>query len=332
MRNYFCAILVLLTGFLGCFPDAVLFGQTKIIEAIIARVNDEIITLSDYNSEVNRLRLELSRSFQGEELEKEVTKAKPNILDSIIQSKLLVQKAKDLGFGTKIDQDVNSAIENIRKQNGIPDMRAFEKAVAQQGMTMTRFREEIKNSILQESLIGTFVQSKVVTTDEELKKYYDAHVSEYTKPAEVELAEIVVFLEGKKEADAKAKIDSAVAALKGGEDFSALAKKISEGSTAPQGGNIGTFKEGTMAADVQTMLNNTKVGQYTDVIKSKFGYQILKVMKRKDRELVPMEEVKLNIQKQVYFEKYRPLLDKYLKEVRDESFIEIYQDKLETKS
>lgn len=325
-RLFLSAIASGIAAFLSFGP---ITAQPKIIECIIARVNDDIITLTEYNGELAKVKAELGRTYQGVEFEKQFEQAKPGVLDSLIQSKLLVQKAKDLGFGNKIDQDVSAAVENIRKQNGIPDMRAFEQALAQQGLNMGRFREEIKNSILQEALIGTFVQSKVVTTDEELKKFYDEHKDDYTKPAELELAEIVVFLEGKKEPEARSKIDSALDRLKKGEDFGALAKSMSEGSTAQQGGGIGTFKEGTMAADVQKVLSKLSVGQNSEIIKSKFGFQILKVVKRKERELVPLEEVKNNIQRQVYFAKYKPLLEKYLKEVREESFIEIYKEKME---
>ncbi len=318
----FIWIGMLLAGGGVFFSD--LTAQRKVIERIVARVNDDIITLSEYNYELERLRGELSRSVQGEELEKQFELQKPNVLESLIQSKLLVQKAKDLGFGNKIDQEVNSYIEGFRKQNGIPDMRSLEQALRQAGMSMARWRDDIKNSILQEALIGTFVQSKVVTTDEELQKYYNSHKEEFTKPGEVELAEIVFFLEGKKEEDVRTKANSALNALKGGEDFAAVAKKMSEGSTAQQGGGIGTFKLGTMSADVQNAVKNLTSGKFSEIIKSKFGYQILKVVNRKEQEMVPLAEVKKTIQAKVYYEKYRPMLDKYLKEVRDESFVEIY--------
>ena len=307
-----------------------LLAQRKVLEKIVARVNDDIITLSEYNNELNRMRAELSRAYQGEELEKEYAKQKENALENIIQNKLLVQKAKEMGFGGKIDLEVSSYIESFRKQNNIPDARSLEQALAQAGMTMSQWREEIKNSILQEALIGTFVQSKVVTTDEEIQKYYDGHKAEYSKPAEVEVAEIIFYLEGNRDADVQAKAEAALQRLKAGEDFAEVAKKSSEGPTAQQGGNIGTFKFGTMAADIQKAVFALSGGQYTGVLKTKFGYQILKVVSKKESELVPLADVKKNIQGRIYYEKYRPLLERFLKEVRDESYVEKYLHDLKT--
>jgi hypothetical protein len=100
-------------------------AQRRVVEKIIARVNDDIITYSEYNNELNRMRVELSRVYQGEELEKEFAKQKENALENIIHNKLLVQKAKEMGFGGKIDLEVSSYVESFRKQNNIPDMRSL---------------------------------------------------------------------------------------------------------------------------------------------------------------------------------------------------------------
>jgi peptidyl-prolyl cis-trans isomerase SurA len=305
-------------------------AERKVLERILARVNDDIITLSEYNNELIRMRSDLGRVYQGEELEKAFEKQKDNALENLIQNKLLVQKAKELGFGNKIDLEVSSYIEGFRKQNNIPDLRTLEQALAQAGMTMAAWREDIKNSILQEGLIGTFVQSKVVITDEEIKKYYDSHRKEFMRQAEVEIAEIVFYLEGNKEPEVKAKAATALEKLQKGEDFTTLATKVSEGPTAKQGGNIGNFKYGTMAPEIQKAVFALDAGQYTGLLKSKFGYQIIKVLKKKDAESIPLEEVKKNIQSKIYYDKYRPLLEKFLKEVRDESYVEIYKESVKT--
>jgi peptidyl-prolyl cis-trans isomerase SurA len=303
-------------------------AQRKVLEKIVARVNDDIITLTDYNNELARMRAELSRMYQGEELEKEYEKLKDNALENIIQNKLLVQKAKEMGFAGKIDLEVSSYVESFRKQNNIPDVKSLERALAQAGMSMSQWREEIKNSILQEALIGTFVQSKVVTTDEEIQKYYEGHKKEFAKPAEVEVSEIIFYLEGNKESDVQAKAEATVQRLKNGEDFAEVAKKVSEGPTAKQGGNIGGFKYGTMAPDIQKAVFSISAGQYTSALKTKFGFQILKVNSKKEAEFIPLDEVKKNIQSKIYYDKYRPLLERFLKEVRDESFVEIYKQDL----
>lgn len=319
------------------FLVAVLFGaalsfsvhaEKKILERIIARVNDEIITQSEFNNELLRLRNDLRRRYQGKELEEAFEKQKEHALENIIQNKLLVQKAKDMGFGGKIEIEVSSYIERFRKDNGIPDMKTLEQALARAGMSMSQWREQIKSSILQEALISTFVQAKVVTTDEEIQEYHQSHLEEFTRPAEVEIAEIVFYLEGNQDSEVKAKAEAAKERLANGEAFEELATKLSEGPTAQQGGNIGKFKIGTMAPEIEEAVFALDVGQVTDILKTKFGYQIIKLINRKEPEQIPLEEVKDRIQRKIYYEKYKPLLEKFLKGVREESYVEIYKKSL----
>jgi len=320
--------LIAALAVIGISPVA--HAQRKVVERIVARVNDDIITLTEYNRELMRIRADISRQYQGEELEREFEKAKAGALEYIIQNKLLVQKAKEMGFGGKIDLEVSSYIEGFRKENNIPDMRSLEQALTQAGITLSQWREQIKNEILTQALIGTFVQSKVMTTDVEILKYYNDHKKEFSKPAEVDVSEIIFYLEGNREADVQAKADAAIQRLKSGEDFAELAKKVSEGPTAKQGGGIGNFKYGTMAADLQKAVFSLSAGQYTGILKSKFGFQILKVNTKKEADFIALEEVKKTIQSRIYYDKYRPLLDRFLKEVRDESFVEIYAEELKT--
>ena len=320
-------LCILLLGLTAWVPGQ---GEKRVLERIVARVNDDIITLTEYNNELTRIRNDLNRVYKGEALEEAVEKQRDSALENIIQNKLLVQKAKDMGFGGKVDLEVSAYVERFRKENGIPDMRSLEQALAQAGMNMDIWREQIKNQILQEALIGTFVQSKVVTTDEEIQEYYKIHKSEFTKPAEVEIAEIVFYLEGNMESAVEAKAKAALERLQQGEVFEDLAKTLSEGPTGEDGGGIGTFKQETMAPEIEKAVFAVSPGEYTDIVKSKFGFQILKLISRKEAEFIPLEEVKPEIQRRMYYDKYKPLLENFLKEVRDESYVEVYKESLST--
>src|SRR5512136_421186 len=134
-------LMIILAAFL---LSSVANSQSRTVDRIIAQVNDDIITLSDLNREMAEVRQELATKYAGDQLEQETRKAEKSVLDDLIRQKLMLQKAAELGFGANVDLQVTSAIENIRKQNNIKDMQEFERALAQQGMTLVGFRERLR--------------------------------------------------------------------------------------------------------------------------------------------------------------------------------------------
>jgi peptidyl-prolyl cis-trans isomerase SurA len=147
----------------------------KIVDRIVAQVNDDIITLSDVNRELQALRQELARDYSGDQLEAEVKKREKDVLESLVRDKLLLQKANELGFNANVDVQVSAAIERIRQENKIKDLQEFERLLNQQGMSMPGFREQIKKQIIKDSLIDSFVRSRITLTTTEIEKYYKDH-------------------------------------------------------------------------------------------------------------------------------------------------------------
>src|SRR5688572_7895557 len=166
----------------------IVFGwnlPAKIVDRIVAQVNDDIITLSDLNREMQAVRQELATKYAGDQLEQEVKKQEKGVLDLLIQDKLLLQKAVELGFTANVDVQVSAALERIRKENNIKDMQEFERLLGQQGQSLAGYRDYIRKRITIDSLVQNFVGSRITLLSSEIEKYYNAHPELFTTPEEI---------------------------------------------------------------------------------------------------------------------------------------------------
>src|SRR3990172_4177910 len=154
---------------------------TTIIEEIYESVGNEIITKSDYDQSSQRLYDELSRRFAGEELETKYAAQKKDLLELLIDMKLMDQKARELDIS--VDDEVNAAIRRLREENGIPDDEALEAALRNEGSSMAQLREDFRRRIIQQRILWNYVQSKVQITEDEIKNYYEQHKSEMVRPS-----------------------------------------------------------------------------------------------------------------------------------------------------
>ena len=322
MRRLFeatAALLMLCTG---------VVSQSRVVDRIVAQVNDDIITLSDLNREMGELRQDLSTRYTGDQLEQEVKKAEKMVLEELIRQRLLLQKAAELGFGANIDLQVTSAIENIRKQNKIKDMQEFERALAQQGMTMAGFRERIRRQMLTQGLVQEFVSSRITLLSQDIDKYYKDHAAEYTTPEEVTLSEIIILFAGNR-ADAESRANDIHKRLSQGEPFATLASQYSQGPTASKGGGIGSYLTAKLNPEITRAIASVKEGEVTSVQTSKDSFVIYRVDTRKAATIRPLDEVRDEIRNRLWEQKFNPEFERFITQLKDDAYIQIFA---ETKS
>ena len=312
-------------GALCAFFLAVPGGSAKVVDRIVAQVNDDIITLSDLNREMAEVREDLATKYSGERLEEEIKKAEKDVLDALIQEKLLLQKATELGFSANVDIQVTAFIEKLRKENNVKDMQEFERLLNQQGMSLPGFREKIRKKIITDGLIQELVGSHITVLTTDIEKFYREHAREFTKPEEVTLSEIVIPVEGA-EAEAQAKAEEVRQRILKGEPFATLASQYSKGRTASKGGSIGTYVTAKLNPETARAIANVKEGEVTPALKTKEGYVIYRVDTRKAASLVPLEEVKQEIQTQLWRQKFNPELQRFVTQLKEDAYIQIFTE------
>lgn len=296
-----------------------------IVEQIIARVNNDIITLSDYQKAESSLHQEAQQDCQGctdEKINEMVQDEKKNLLRDLIDQSLLVQRGKDLDIN--VDTDVIKRLDTVRQQNGLPSMDALEKAVEGSGANWEDYKQQMKNSILTQKVIQQEVGPTVKIANDEVQEYYAAHKSEFVKPEEVDISAIFFSTENKSPQEVaaiKEKAEALEKRIKAGEDFGALAKRFSEGPTANQEGELGEFKRGEMNSDIENAVFALKKGDSTDVLEASNGLQILHVNQHFDSGLQPFSKVEDEIENSLYQSKIQPAMRKYLTQLRKDSYV-----------
>ncbi|MBI1747354.1 MAG: peptidylprolyl isomerase [Acidobacteria bacterium] len=317
---------MVLTGLLWIFT----LGQTavgKIVERVIAQVNEDVITLTEYKVELANLRMIIEKELPaGKDREEAFEKKKSEVLDGLVRDKLLWQRAREYGLCSNVETEVTAYVDRLKKQYNLT-AEQFEQELTKESLTLLAFRENIARRICIDRLIGQFVTNKLTITTEEIEKYYNEHKGQFTKPEEVDLNEIVFYLEGREAAEVEAKAKAALEQLKKGAEFSEIAKKYSEGPTKDSGGAIGTFKPGMMAPEVEKAAFALNAGETSpELIRTKFGFQILKVTRKQKSELTALADVRTRIQDFLMMQKMQPELDRFYKKLKEESYIHIYPE------
>jgi peptidyl-prolyl cis-trans isomerase SurA len=313
---------ILTFGVLALLLGSAQAADSKVIEEIVAKVNGDIITLSDLERELKSIREQLASQYGDPAVvDREFEKVSKRALRNLIENKLMLQRAEETGLTANIDLDVAAAMENVRKESGIPDMKMFEQALQQQDLTLDEYRDSLRKRLLFDRLIGRFVQSKITVMDSEISQYYQAHRERFTKPAEVDVSEIVVLFEGRNAEEARERADAALQKLKSGTAFVDVAKEYSEGPTASKGGAVGAFKKGALAPALENAVFTLNPGEHTGVVPTDYGLVIMTVHKRTDAALVPLEEVRAELQREIYYNKMQPELGKFADSLRLQSFI-----------
>ncbi|MGH9714241.1 MAG: peptidylprolyl isomerase [Candidatus Acidiferrales bacterium] len=306
-------------------------GQEKprsvIVEEIVARVNNSIITLSEFQKADTQLKEEIQRDCQGctaDKMEGMYRDRQKDLLRDLIDQQLLVQRAKDEGIS--VETDVIKRLDDVRKQNNLQSLDDLEKAVEGEGISWEDYKAQIRNSLLTQEVIGKEMRGRILIGDDEVKKFYEEHQKEFIRPEQVVLREIFLSTEKATPEEAgviERKAQDYLSRLKRGEDFAEMAKRYSDGSTAKDGGDLGAFERGQLSKQIADATFALDKGGLTDVIETKTGIEIIKVVDHYHAGLQPLEKVRATIENEIYMKKMQPTLREYLAQLREESYVTV---------
>jgi peptidyl-prolyl cis-trans isomerase SurA len=326
---------------------AVALHADNIVDEIVARIGDSIITKADFDKGKKASEEDLKQRYPSDWQQKWTDREK-DVLRDLIDQQLLLEKGKELGITA--ETETTKRLNEIRLQMGLSTMEDMEKAANQQGVSYEDFKDQIRNGIITQQVIGREVGSRIHITTEEIQAWYNEHQKELESEEMVKLSEILVSTQPPKPpasdqdkdkdkdkaaeqpapedpakvAAAEAKAKELVAELRNGANFQDLAKKNSDGPTAADGGEIGAFKHGELAKELEDKTFSLKSGEITDAVRTKQGFLILKVVEHRPAGIPPVKEVEDKIREAIYVKKLEPALRTYLTKLREESYIDIH--------
>lgn len=294
-------------------------------DRVIATVNDDVITMSDlYNEGGDDVKGDLNRILENGMTVKE---AREIVLEQIIRKSLLDQAVIEYGFNVT-KEDVKKAIEEQMMINGLTKKELIE-LLAKEGMTFEDYEDEVEYRIKQERIISKKLGSHMIVSDEDMNSYFNEHKSEYADLREFRISEIVIAIPpGASESmiiETKELTDSVREKLIRGADFGELAREYSASPTAENGGDLGYIHPKDLDPGFIAYLKSLKVGEISDVIPSGMSFAVFKLTDKRPIEGgITVDDVKHEIEAILINEKTIQFFDKWLNELREDAFIQVY--------
>ncbi len=302
--------VVLVTMILAA--QAALAGE--VVDRIVAVVNGEIITLFEVNEHLKPM---LAR-FKGRELSEQdkqgIAHARKELLDKMIEDRLLDQQVKKLGV-TVAEFEVENELERIRTQSKL-DPEDFEQQLKLEGLTVDQMKQRIRDDILKHRLLGAMVKRKVVVSEEEVRAYYDAHKADYIQARNVDLSVIL--------APSLAQAEELARRIAKGElTFEDAAREYSQGPGAAQGGSLGTMDWPDLAPDWRDALVGVQTGGMSKPFDFRGFGAVLKLNAEAGGGERPFEDAKNEIDKKLYQQQLEERFSEYIQGLRENAVIDV---------
>ena len=252
--------------------------------------------------------------------------SRDEVIDALVTQRLIVKEFEALGLKV-VEEDVDRYVDTIRERNKLTKEQ-LEQALQQQGVTMDRYREQVRDELRRAQLINREIRGKVNVTPEEVERYYQAHLEDYSTPESITISHIVLQLAADAPPEQVAAVQKRAAdlyaELKGGADFAEVARANSEDGSAKAGGSLGTFKKGEVLDVLEKATEKLKPGQFSEPVRSNVGIHIVRLDERSGASHAPLEKQAEEIKQRLYNAALEERYNRWLREdLRKKHAVEI---------
>ena len=299
------------------------------LEAVVVTVNGQEIIEEEVSVEVTRMaEMQKKRMPPGMAMPESMQQQMRNrVVDMKVEQVLLSQELEENDIAAVTDEQVTEEIKKIASQKG-QTMEEVEAEIAKMGMTLEDIKGQVRMQMQMTALMES-VNPESVVTEADAKKFYDENPQHFAQKEQVQASHILCGKRGIKEDEYPAeleKIEAAQARLDAGETFEDVAKDVSTCPSSAKGGDLGFFGKGQMDPAFEKAAFELEVGQTTGVVKTSFGYHLIKVTDKKDAETKSFEEAQEQITQFLTRQKQQGFWAEYSKTMREDAAIE-YSEK-----
>jgi len=302
-------------------------GEPVVVDEVIAQVNDGIVTLSQLKREMKeRVDTLRQNGMSEQQANAEVEKHKPELIATLVNEQLLLQKGKELDMTQRVEDEVNKRMLAVAKENGITTIEKLDQAMRGAGLDPASTRQTMRVEIMKQAVLENEVDSKIFYSlqSDELHKYFDTHKDKFLRPESVDLSEIFLSLAGKQEAEVKAHAAQLVTQARGGADFCTLAAAYSErpANNGQKPCKVGLFRVPDLRPDIAGAIKNVKAGGISEPLKTEEGYQILRVDARTAGTSTPTFNEN-DVRGAVTEDRMQKAREDYLQNLRNDAYVKI---------
>lgn len=302
-------------------PDKPRYGDAPVIERIVAIVDDRVVLLSEVESVVEDI-MRAEPPPPGVDRDTYRDARRREVVDTLIAERLLEQEIQKLRIDVS-DAEVDRIIESTKQQHNLDDVK-LRQALAQQGLTLEEYREGLKKQLMKAKIIQLKVKNRVQVTDQDVKSTYAKRQALDAREFKVRARHILFLVpQGGDDGPARQKALAAKQRIEGGEDFATVAKELSEGPTAKNGGNLGVFGRGEMVPEFERVAFQSEPGKVAGPVRTQFGWHLILVEERVPLASAPLEQVEEDLRNRLYEEEVERAFKGYIEELKRKAHIEV---------
>lgn len=291
-----------------------------VVEEIVAIVNGDVITLSEYREQFNSTVQMLRAQLSGEEYFKEYERLKDSLLDMMITDLLLIQKAREQNLNVK--EQLKATIEKIKADNNLSSDEELIRAMNAQGIDYNVWVKELEENLMRQAVIYVEVDRNIVLDDSEIVSYYKKKPEEFVVPPEYRIRAIYLSTATNPDYLLEEKKNAISEKLKGGSTFEDLVAEYSEGPKE-NGGDLGFFKRGELDKAIEQGVEKLKPGEVSSWIQARNGWYLVKLEEKKESYQKTFDQARSEIEQKLYAQKREQKINEYVKKLKEESFIKI---------
>lgn len=311
---------------LSLLPIAILsasaVASADTVERIVAKVNGEIVTLTELEEQLESMLKQLGPANTPEEEDARKQELRVKILDTLIDNMLVLQVAEQRGLRVP-SRFFDEWKKNIMEEMNIETDEELERQVLLQGGTMEALKKRFEDGLLLQEVRRMEVDSKVSVSEPEIEEAYRKDIEAYTEPARVRLREIVVRFDGTNEVDQGEKARRLHQDIRQGADFAEIARMHSESGSRDAGGDLGFFNEGELTEPLATEAFALSPGDVSEILRLESAFYILRVDEKDEAKVKELEDVRNEVADAIFNEKMSEQMEKFVKQLRERAIVEI---------
>lgn len=295
--------------------------RAEILEEIVAKINDQVITKTDMEEREGLLVQDLFQKFAGEELDRKMEEGRETLLRDMMAERLLLERAETLLDMEKVR---DSILKDFMRRNDIPDRDQLARILEQEGLTLDRFLESLVRMSVPQEILNFEVRQKVEVPEPDQRAYYQEHLEEYRVPETVEFRELVILVDEVERDAARERIAGYRQEVVSGGDFVALIAEHSDAPSRNQGGLVGPFRREDLVPAIAEVVFALREGDLSEPVEMSHGFHLIRQEHHQEETVRSFEEVRPEIRETLLTEILDDEITEYLKKLWRESYVYIY--------
>lgn len=306
------------------FTSLIFAVEKKTSDGTVATVNGIVITQDDFDIEMEHVRSQFAR--RGRPLsEPQLANIKKRVLETLISRELLYQESQKKDIKIE-DKEVNEQLDLVKKR--FPNENEYKVALQKMNISEDELKLQIQEGLAIQQFVDNYLVQEVKVTETEVKDFYTNNPDMFKQPEQIKASHILIKVDTQADKSTKdqanKKIKEIQKKLETGEDFTSLAKRFSEGPSNVKGGDLGYFNRGQMVKPFEDAAFKLKPGEVSDIVETRFGYHLIKVVDKKPESVVSYENVKDKLAQYIEQEKKGEVIKAEIEKLRQKAVIEIF--------